>query len=206
MKMKIRFIAVPFACLLFAVSACSSLPPAAPSPAATDTPIILTRPDASEAKRPLTASCTLLTQQDIAGFASGETDQPVYNASAVDHVIFSPDNVSANESACVYLAFHNPSSLKGTSYQITYWVDQPNQATASQWAQVWTDARAKAAQVVSGVGDDAFYDNGRLTFKKGSVYVTIEVLSTRLSTDTPEGVNQQIEMEKTLALEALSRM
>ncbi|MCL5951408.1 MAG: hypothetical protein M1132_06765, partial [Chloroflexi bacterium] len=73
-------------------------------------------------------------------------------------------------------------------------------------AKVWTEAKSKAARAISGIGEDAFYNQGRLTFKKASTYVTIEVLSTRIDTETTEGVNQQMDIEKTIALKALSRM
>jgi len=59
----------------------------------------------------------------------------------------------------------------------------------------------------AGGGDDAFYDsghNGRLTFKKGYAFVTMEVLGTKVDTSTPTGRNEQLEMEKNMELVALT--
>ncbi len=80
--------------------------------------------------------------------------------------------------------------------QVTYWVDAPDQATSSAWTQVWADARLKAAQAVSGVGEGAFDDHGRLTFKMGGSYVTIEAVGTSLNTDTPAGAASRNAIEK----------
>ncbi|MEJ2555173.1 MAG: hypothetical protein P8186_02855 [Anaerolineae bacterium] len=126
--------------------------------------------------------------------------------SQVNHLVFSKATISATESSCVYYVFHEPGSKDMELLQVTYWVDRPDQAAPSAWAQVWVDARATAAQAVSGIGDGAFYHDGRLTFKKGSLYVTIEIVDTNLNTDTSAGAHQQIEMEKRIALDTLSRL
>ena len=205
---------IPFlAGLMLALSACAgSIPTPAPQPSATNppaptaTPVVMTRQDPSQSKIPLTTACKLITTHDVAAFFAAEVDQPLYQANAVAQVIFSSERVSADESYCIYNAFHNPGSATGTTYQFTYWVDTPAQATPDEWAKVWTEAKSKAARPISGIGEDAFYNQGRLTFKKASTYVTIEVLSTRIDTETTEGVNQQMDIEKTIALKALSRM
>lgn len=155
----------------------------------------------------LTSSCGLLNSRDIASlFSSAEVMEPKHQVSQTNHPAFTQQYVSATESSCIYYAFHKPGSKDMVMLQVTYWIDIPDQATSSVWAQVWADAKSNAAQTVSGIGDDAFYDNGRLTFKKGSIYVTIEVVGTSLNTDTRAGVNQQIEMEKRIALDAQSRL
>jgi hypothetical protein len=152
-------------------------------------------------------SCDLLNSRDAASlFSSAEVEGPRHQVSQVNHLVFSTATISATESSCVYYVFHEPGSKDMELLQITYWVDIPDQAAPSAWAQVWVDARSKAARAVSGIGDGAFYHDGRLTFKKGSLYVTIEIVGTNLNTDTSAGVNQQIEMEKRIALDALSRL
>jgi hypothetical protein len=152
-------------------------------------------------------SCDLLNSRDVASlFSSAEVEGPRHQVSQVNHLVFSTATISATESSCVYYVFHEPGSKDMELLQITYWVDIPDQAAPSAWAQVWVDARSKAARAVSGIGDGAFYHDGRLTFKKGSLYVTIEIVGTNLNTDTSAGVNQQIEMEKRIALDALSRL
>jgi hypothetical protein len=152
-------------------------------------------------------SCDLLNSRDVASlFSSAEVEGPKHQVSQVNHLVFSTATISATESSCVYYVFHEPGSKDMELLQVTYWVDIPGQATPSVWAQVWVDAGSKAAQAVSGIGDGAFYNDGRLTFKKGSLYVTIEIVGTNLNTDTSAGVNQQIKMEKQIALDALSRL
>jgi hypothetical protein len=152
-------------------------------------------------------SCSLLTSRDVASlFSSAEVEGPKHQVSQVNHLVFSTAAISATESSCIYYTFHEPGSKDMELLQVTYWVDIPEQAAPSAWAQVWVDASSKAGQTVSGIGDGAFYNDGRLTFKKGSLYVTIEIVGTNLNTDTSAGVNQQIEMEKRIALDALSRL
>ncbi len=70
----------------------------------------------------------------------------------------------------------------------------------------WTDAQARAARPVPNVGDIAFYGNGRLTLKKGDIFLTIEVPDTKLDTRTPAGIEQQIAIEERLARYSLDRM
>ena len=53
-----------------------------------------------------------------------------------------------------------------------------------------------------GLGADAFYANGRLTFRQSGVYVTVEALNQ----DTSAGTGQQINLEKQIALDALGRL
>ena len=154
----------------------------------------------------LTNNCSLLNSRDIASFySSAEVMAPVHKVSQVNHVVFSTESISATESSCIDYAFHKPGSKDMELLQVTYWVDIPGQATSSAWAKVWTDARLKATQAVPNIGEDAFYHNGRLTFKEGDVYVTLEAVGTNLNTDTQAGVTQQIEIEKQLALDASSR-
>jgi hypothetical protein len=80
------------------------------------------------------------------------------------------------------------------------------QATPSAWAQVGADARARAAQTVSGVRRGAFYDNGILTFESDRNCVTIGAADTDLNAAASAGVNRQIAMEKQFALDAQSRL
>jgi hypothetical protein len=209
--------------LLFAVSACSGLaenpaqPPTAAAhtstptesePPPTATPINLSRQSAEDAKRGQGApsECAAITQGDVAGLFAAETNQPLFGSGPVSMAAFSTDAISANESYCTFLAFHQPSSAKGSFYQVTYWVDTPDQATTDQWSQAWANAKRKAAHSIAGLGDDAFYTKGRLSLKKGSTYVTIEVLGNHVDTSTPEGVDQQIQIERQLAQKALARL
>ena len=162
-------------------------------------------PEGTAAYR-LTNYCDLLDSHDIASlFSSAEVMKPVHQVNQVKHVIFSTEGVSATESSCINYAFHQPGSKNAKMLQVTYWVDIPDRAAAGAWAKVWTDAKAQAAQTVSNTGEDAFYNQGRLTFKEGDIYVTLEAVGTYLNTDTQAGVTQQVEIEKQLAHAAANR-
>ncbi len=209
--------------VLFTVSGCGGAHPSSgaegktPAPAATPTNqatvgtsqatlVPSPQPEGTASYR-LMNSCNLLNSRDVASlFSSAEVEGPKHQVSQVNHLVFSTETISATESSCIYYVFYKPGSKDMELLQVTYWVDIPDQAAPSAWAQVWVDARSKAVQAVSGIGDDAFYNDGRLTFKKGSLYVTIEIVGTNLKTDSSAGVNQQIEMEKRIALDALSRL
>ncbi len=208
--------------MMSALAGCSGVSPAVnvagrtPAPAQTPTPQAGMTPTASTATPSLsstgapdarlTSNCLLLDSRDIASlFSSAEVMKPVYQLSQVNHVIFSAENISATESSCINYAFHQPGSKDGEMLQVTYWVDVPDRATASAWARIWTDARSKAAQAVPGIGEDAFYDHGRLTFKEGNAYVTLEAVGSKLNADTQAGAAQQIAIEKQLALDASKR-
>ncbi len=207
----VKNLLVPGMVVILAASGCGSLStrpgalevnPIAPSATA----ILLTRLNPADAKKPLTEACTLITRQDIGGFYAAEVHEPLYASNQVNQVIFPAPPVSALEYYCVYLAYHLPSSINGTYYQTTYWVDTPGRASSSDWAQIWAAGKSHATQSIPGVGDDAFYVNGRLTFKKGTTYMTIEVLSTRIDTGTAAGITAQLDIEKKIALTALGRM
>ncbi len=203
--------AILSACLLLALAACASPAPlgtSTPAPlptVATATPIGLSQSDPENITRGRGTTCSLVTRSDMGGFFSAEVVPPIYHANATNVLPFSNERVAADEYTCVYLAFHLSGSASGNSYQVTYWVDKRGQTPAGEWAQVWDDSKSHAEQVISGVGDDAFYKAGRLTFKKGDTDMTIEVLASKLDTSTPEGVAQQIDYEKKIALKALSR-
>jgi hypothetical protein len=202
---------------LFLIAGCSSAK-ASPIAESTSTPDVTpssqaTVPEPTVVPSPLpsqgttadqlTSQCGLLDSQNLAElFSSAEVAGPVHKVSQVNHPIFSTEIISATESSCIYYVFHRPGKKDQKFLQATYWVDVPNQATSSAWAQVGADARAKAAQTVPGIGGNAFYENGMLTFKNGNAYVTIGIVDTDLNLATPADVNQQIAMEKQLALDA----
>jgi hypothetical protein len=198
--------------LLFILSGCGSPAPSPGPPAGTPTAAPgatapLPSPVPGPPGSPLTAGCTLLDSHDVASlFSSAEVEGPIHQVGEVSHPIFSTATISATESSCTYLVFHKPGSAEMQLLQITYWVDVAGQTAAADWARVWAGARSSAAQVVPGIGDDAFYDNGRLSYKKGSVYVTIEIVSAGQNIDIVPGSAQQLELEKQMALDALGRM
>jgi hypothetical protein len=199
------------------VGAASNAERETPTPATTPTPQITlapTEPPSAPLPSPnstvvyqLSNNCELLGSRELASFfSSAEVVPPTPQVSQVNHVVFSTERVSAREVSCTYYVFYHPGKKDQVLLQVTYWVDLPDQTTASVWTQVWADAASKATQSVSGIGDQAFYTNGRLSFKKGSIYVTVEVIDTELNTQTPAGENQRLDMEKRIALDALNRL
>jgi hypothetical protein len=155
----------------------------------------------------LTNNCDLLDSRELAGFfSSAEVVLPTPQVSQVEQPVFSTQSAPATEVSCVFYVFHNPGSKDMVLLQVTYWLDLPDQAAPSVWSQVWTDASSLAAQAVSGTGEAAFYQDGRLSFKQGNLYVTIEAIGTQVSTQTPAGVQQQLDTEKKVALDIMGRL
>jgi len=157
----------------------------------------------------LTNSCHLLDSRDLASFFTSHTEiqLPKPQISQVTHPIFSTENAAGKETSCDFYAFHLPGSSAEVMLQVNYWVDVPSPSASSDvWTQAWTQAKSKAAQRdMSGIGDDSFYTDGRLTFKKGNLYVTIEAAETDLDLKTPTGLDRQVAIEKQIALDMLRR-
>ena len=203
---------------LFLIAGCSSVKASSTVPTATPSNQATVLPEPTVVPSPLpqattvdqlTSQCTLLDSQDFAGLftpATAEKIGPVHAVGPVNHTIFSPETISATESSCVYYVYHRPGKTDEKFLQVTYWVDVPDQATPVAWALVGADARTKAARTVSGIGGDAFYENGMLTFESGNIYVTIGIVNTDLNTATTAGASQLIAMEKQLALHAQSSL
>jgi hypothetical protein len=155
----------------------------------------------------LTGSCNLLNSNDLATiFSTAETIRGQPQIDQVGRPVFSSAEAPARELSCIYYTYHRPGSASEEMIQVTYWVDLPDQPASPAWSQLWAMARSRAAQRVPGVGDDAFYDRGRLTFKEGSAYVTLEVLGTALSSGGTPGALDQLDVERRLALNAVDRL
>lgn len=127
--------------------------------------------------------------------------------SQVSHPSFSMNEAVGTETLCVYYAFHLPGSSTEVVLQVNTWVDVPSQATSSEgWTQDWAQARLQAVQTIPDLGDGAFFRDGRLTFKKNDLYVTIEASETDLDLKTSAGENRQRAIEKQIALDILGRL
>lgn len=206
--------------LLLTASACTvtgtaSPPIVPPFAAASGTPgkptaTLMTKPAPTESQvNLLTKSCALLNSRDLASFFPSHTEVvlPKPEINQVDHPIFSTGNASGTETSCVYYAFHLPGSSKEIVLQANSWIDVPSPTVAaSAWMQDWSGAKSKADQALSGVGDDAFYKDGRLSVKQGDVYITVEVTETDLDLNTTAGIIKQSAMEKQVALDILERL
>jgi hypothetical protein len=205
---------------LFAAAGCSGArgtsslglltPTSEPTQAARITPSSfepITTPVPGSTDSLITSRCSLLDSYNLASLYTTHTEVilPTPQVSQVNHAIFSTQSISADEISCVYYVFHLPGSVNEQVLQVSYWVDTPARATPTAWAQVWTDASSSASQAISGIGQGAFYEAGKLTFKKGDFYVTIEVVGTSdtLNTSTPAGLTDQLKIEKQVALDAL---
>lgn len=218
--MKSHFMVTALIALMLAASACTvtanTSPPRSTSVSPTRgvsggtsaTPAPQTVPTESNVER-LSKSCDLLNSRDLASFftSHAEVMLPQPQIRQVDHPIFSTGNAPGTETSCVYYTFHLPGSSTEVVLQVNYWVEIPASSAASQaWAQDWAQAKSKDVQALSGIGDDAFCNNGRLNFKKGDLYMTIEAQETDLDLKTPTGVNKQLTIEKQVALDMLNRL
>ena len=157
----------------------------------------------------LTNSCDLLDSRDLASFFTSHTEVklPAPQISQVNHPIFSLGNATGKETSCVYYTYHLPGSNAEVVLQVNYWVDVPDPTTSSDaWVQAWDQAKLQASQSISGIGEDAFFEDGRLTFRVRDLFMTIEATETDWDLNTSTGLNKQATTEKQLALDMLSRM
>ncbi len=156
--------------------------------------------------RDLTDSCNLLNSRDLAGFFPPhvETQLPKPQLNQVDHPIFSEMRAPGTETSCIYYTFYRPGSIKMVMLQTTYWVDIPASAIVSQaWAQAWEKASSRALRKVTDIADGAFYNDGRLSFKEGNMYVTVEAIETDWSLDSSAYMGKQFAVEKQIVLDML---
>ena len=154
----------------------------------------------------LSNTCSLLNSRDLASImTTGETQKEPIKVNAVDHPIFSTQNVPTSEVTCAFYTFQQPGSHNNQLMQVTYWVDMPREgASAAAWQQAWSQAEA-AGKPLQGIGESAFMNSdGRLSFRQGNVYFTIEVIQTHLSADQIDQVAQQIAKDMLTHLQALS--
>lgn len=211
-----------FAVLLLTVSACSvtgstAMPTNSPvpvvPPSATPKAITASPPpqpaSTSSAVNSLIDSCALLNSHDLASFftSHAEVVLPKPEIKQVEHPIFSTGNAPGTETSCVYYTFHLPGSKSEVMLQVNYWLDLPAPtAPADAWAQDWTQTKSEATQTVSISGNEAFFNKGQLTFKTDNWYVTVEATETDLNLNTSAGVNQQLAIEKQVAVDMLARL
>lgn len=205
--------------LLLVTSACTvtgTTPPVTSTPvstpitskSATVTPVPKPAPTESRVNI-LTRSCSLLNSRDLASFFPSHTEVvlPKPEISQVDHPVFSTGNAPGTETSCVYYAFHLPGSNEEIVLQVNTWVDVPSPSiSGTTWMQDWENAKSSADQAVAGVGDDAFFKDGRMSLKKGDVYLTVEAMETDFNLGTPSTLKKQFTLEKQIALAMLGRL
>jgi hypothetical protein len=153
--------------------------------------------------------CGLLNSHDLAGFFPPhvETQLPKPQINQIDHPIFSEVKAPGTETSCIYYTFYRPGSTTMVMLQTTYWVDIPASAVVDQaWAQAWTEASSKALRTISDIADGAFYNDGRLSFKEGNTYVTLEAIETDWNLDSSANIDKQFALEKLIALDMLDHL
>lgn len=155
----------------------------------------------------LTNSCFLLDGHDLASlFTRAEVVQNPAKSGPVSHPVFSDHNAAGKETTCLYYDFSNP-DFKGDTLQVTYWADIPDPSHTDAWAQAWSQAQKQpGALEITAIGDQAFFQDGHLSFKKGTLFFTLEVIGTNIDPKTSAGADQQLEIEKRLALDMLGRL
>jgi hypothetical protein len=152
-------------------------------------------------------SCTLLSSRDAASFlTTAEVEGPDHQIAAVNHTIFSTQPISATESSCIYYVFYHPGRADQKLLQITYWLDVRGQTTVAAWDRLWTEAQSGAKQTISGIGDEAFYNEDQLSFNKGSVYVTIGIVTAGQDYNIAPGSPEQLDLETQIARYMLPNM
>ncbi len=157
----------------------------------------------------LERSCALLNTRDLASIfpTHTETILPKPQIAQVDHPIFSASNAPGAETSCVYYSFYLPGSHSEVVLQVNYWLDLPASASAEPlWKQDWTSARAAGTNGLSGIADAAFYKNGRLSFQKDDVYVTVQAVETDWNSGSASDMQKQLAVEKQIATDILSHL
>jgi hypothetical protein len=180
--------------LLLTTSGCAS---ASPSPS-----YVMTQTAANT----VIDTCDLLNSRDLASLFTSHTEVilPKPQVDDVEHPIFSTGHASGTETSCVYYAFYHPGSNSEVMLQVNYWIDVPAPyASPDFWNDDWTQARSKATQTVSDLGKEAFFKDGQLSFKMDNWYVTVEATESDLDLNTSVGVNQQLAIEKQIAIDML---
>jgi hypothetical protein len=182
--------------LLLTTSGCAS---ASPSPS-----YVMTQTAANT----VIDTCDLLNSRDLANLFTNHTDVilPKPQVDEVEHPIFATGHASGTETSCEFYAFYLPGSKSEVMLQVNYWIDVPAPyASAELWNDDWTQARSTAAQTVSDLGNEAFFKDGQLSFKMDNWYVTVEATESDLDLKTPVGANQQLAIEKQIAIDMLAR-
>ena len=151
-------------------------------------------------------TCDLLNSRDLANLFTNHTEVilPKPQVDDVEHPIFSTGHASGTETSCVFYAFYLPDSKSKVMLQVNYWIDVPaSYASPEFWADDWTQARSRATQTVSDLGNEAFFKDGQLSFKMDNWYVTVEATESDLDLNTPVGTSQQLAIEKQIAIDML---
>lgn len=178
-----------------------------PARAATSTPASLGTSTA--AASPLISHCTLLDSHDIAILFTGQRTEvmlPQQKNSQVDHPIFSSVKASGNENTCIFYGFINPDVKTMSLLQITYWIDVPDNSAIASWDRAWAGLKSASGSSVPGVGETAYFNNGRLTLKQRDIYITIEATGQALNALTPTVNDSKLDFEKQVALDILARL
>ena len=153
-------------------------------------------------------SCRLINSNDLAHLfpPHNEIVRDPPTTGPVSHPPFSDAAVAGTETNCTFYDFHQPGQLAGWMYQVTYLIDVPDSGASQTWNQAWEVAKAKSAQPVSGLGDEAFVIGANLYIKVGDAYISFESTDTRLDEKTASGMQQLLAYEKQLAQSGLSRL
>jgi hypothetical protein len=155
----------------------------------------------------LLESCSLLDSRDLASFFPGHTEVVLPNPQIdrVQHPIFEGGSAAGTETSCLYYTFHMPGSVDEVMLQVNYWLDLPASSAGEAWSRDWSVASAQA-QTLTGFGDGAFYENGRLSLKSRGYYLTLEAVETDWDLKTSDGAAKQLALEKQLAQIMLGRL
>jgi hypothetical protein len=198
--------------LLLVASACTSVYPATSLHARANASSETTAPQSTPAEAALGSledSCGLINSRDLAHLFNGHTETmlPKPQINQVVHPAFATGAAPGTETSCVYYTFHLPGSHAEVVLQVNYWLDVPTSSSAdSAWTRDWAVANAGAGQAMPRLADEAFYKNGRLSFKENDFYVTLQAIETDWNLESPGGSEKQLATERQIAIDMLARM
>ncbi len=96
-------------------------------------------------------------------------------------------------------AFYLPGSHSEILLRVNYWLDAPDTDAGAVWMQAWSAASAQGAQPLPGIGDSAFSRNGRLSFRKQELFVTLTAVETDWNLGASSGRDKQLALEMKIA-------
>jgi hypothetical protein len=185
--------------------------PAAPTPSQ---PLNTSTPAASPA--PTTAAlpaavtdCGLLNTYDMASLFTQnrtETQLPQPQDSQVSHPVFSTEKAPGREITCMLYSFINPDVKTMRLLQINYWIDIPDSSQGALWTQAWSQLKSNGGKQIPGLGQAAYFDNGRLTLQQGGFYITIEAIGPAMNAVANAGSSPQLNVEKLVAQDMLKNL
>jgi hypothetical protein len=195
--------ATPLAAVTPTQPTSTAIPPAMTSP-----PVASPAPTTPAPPASIT-DCALLNTYDMASLFTQdrtETQLPKPQSGQVSHPIFSTDNAPGREITCMLYSFINPDVKDMRLLQINYWIDIPDPSKRSLWTQAWSQLKSGGGKEIPGLGQAAYFANGRLTLQQGEFYITIEAIGPAMNAVANAGGDPQLNVELLVAQDMLKKL